>query len=313
MNENQRQIKEDAMGKDEKVWLNGTLIARHEAVVPLLSHGFSRASAIFDVFRVYPGPRGPVAFRADAHIRRLLKTANLLGMQLAYGPEEIMQAVKEAIQANGLQSGMVKILAYWGQETLLELVLDTPLDMAVFAIADEKPFDPAVVRPISACLSKWRKIHPETVPVGAKACANYLNGYLVRKDANDRGYDVGLSLGTDGFLAEGSIEAVFIVKDNVLMTPPLGRILSSITRMSILEAAPRIGIATREVPISADEVLAADEMFTSYTSIKVSPVARFEERELQAPGPVTRQVMDLMNAILEFKDDRFADWLQPLS
>jgi len=300
------------MGGDEKVWLNGTLIARHEAVVPLLSHGFSRASAIFDVFRVYPGPRGPVAFRADAHIRRLMKTAELLGMQLAHGPAEILQAVKEVIRANDMQSGMVKILAYWGQETLLELVLDTPLDMAVFAIADEKPFDPAAARPISACLSKWRKIHPETVPVGAKACANYLNGYLVRRDANERGYDVGLSLGTDGFLAEGSIESVFIVKDNVLKTPPLGRILSSVTRMSILEAAPRAGIATREVPITADEALAADEMFTSYTSVKVSPVARFEDRELQAPGPVTQQVMDLMNAILQFKDERFADWLQPL-
>jgi branched-chain amino acid aminotransferase len=313
MNAKKTQSKEDSMSRDEKVWLNGTLISRQAAVVPLLSHGFSRASAIFDVFRVYPGPGGPVAFRADAHIRRLMKTAELLGMKLAYGPGEILQAVKEAIRANDMQSGMVKILAYWGQETLLELVLDSPLDMAVFAIADDKPFDPGAVKPISACLSKWRKIHPETVPVGAKACANYLNGYLVRKDANSRGYDVGLSLGTDGFLAEGSIESVFIVKDNVLKTPPLGRILSSITRMSILEAAPQAGIATREVPITAAEALAADEMFTSYTSIKVSPVARFEDHDLPAPGPVTRQVMELMNAILQFKDERFADWLQPLS
>jgi branched-subunit amino acid aminotransferase/4-amino-4-deoxychorismate lyase len=102
------------------------------------------------------------------------------------------------------------------------------------------------VQSISACLSPWRKIHPASVPVEAKSCANYLNGYLARRDANLRGFDVGLMVGTDGFLAEGSIESLFVVKDDVLKTPPTGRILDSITRRSLLEAAPAIGIATSE-------------------------------------------------------------------
>ncbi len=119
-------------------------------------------------------------------------------------------------------------------------------------------------------------------------------------------------LSTDGFLAEGSIEAIFIVKDGVLRTPPLGRILSSITRMSILQAVPEIGIPVKEGPVTAEELLAADEVFTAHTGIKVEAITRLENRELPDTGPVTQQVMKLMDNIIQFKDDRFRDWFQSL-
>jgi branched-chain amino acid aminotransferase len=185
--------------------------------------------------------------------------------------------------------------------------------MAIFTIPESPELGLDNSMPISACVSKWRKIHPETVPVGAKACSNYLNGYLARRDANSRGFNVGLMLGTDGFLAEGSIESVFIVKDGVLRTPPLGRVLSSITRMSIIQAVPKIGITVVDQPITAEELYSADEIFTAHTGIKVSPVNRFENRQLQAPGPMTKQVMELMETIIQLKDDRFLEWFQPLT
>ena len=149
--------------------------------------------------------------------------------------------------------------------------------------------------------------------MGAKACANYLNGYLARKDAISRGFDIGIMLGTDGFLAEGSTESVFIVKDGVLMTPPVGRVLSSITRLSVLEAVPQIGIPAVEKPITADELSAADEIFTVHTGTKVEAIHRFEDRQLKAPGPVTARVMKLINDIVQFKNDRFMNWFQPLT
>ena len=301
------------MNNDSKVWLNGNLIPWSEATVPLLSHGFSRGSAFFEVFGVHVGPEGPMALRMNQHLKRLRESAKLLEMELAYSTEEIVTAVKTTVAANSLGRGLIKILAYWGEEAIINLVLDSKLDLAVFAIpqSDELKLDQAAS--VSACVSKWRKIHPATVPVAAKACSNYLNSYLVRKDANNRGFDMGLALDTDGFLAEGSIESVFIVKDGVLKTPPLGRILSSITRMTILEAVHRIGIPAREAPISAEELSKADEIFTCHTGIKVGPVARLENREFEAPGPVTGQVMQLMNDIIEFKDERFMDWFQPLT
>jgi len=300
------------MNRDFKVWLNGNLIPWPEATVPLLSHGFSRGSAIFDVLGVHVGPAGPAAFRMDEHIKRLMKSAELLDMQMAYSAEEIVEAVKTTVKVNGLGRGLVKMLAYWGEEAIIKLVPDSKLDLAIFTIPESQELALDKPKPLSACLSKWRKIHPETVPVGAKACSNYLNGYLARRDANRRGFDIGIMLGTDGLLAEGSIESIFIVKDGILKTPPLGRILSSITRMSILQAAPVIGIPVKEDAITADELLAADEVFTAHTGIKVEPVNRLEDLKLPAPGPITKQLMQLMDNIIQFKDDRFKNWFQPL-
>jgi len=291
-----------------KVWLNGNFISWEKATVPLLSHGFSRASAIFEVLGIHKGPDGPVAFRIDQHLKRLYRSAELLGMKLDYSNDDIATAVAETVQVNNMERGLVKLLAYWGEEAVIKLVLESNLDLAIFAIPASEELGLDNTQPISACLSKWRKIHPETMPVEAKACANYLNGYLVRKEALERGFDVGFTLGTDGFLAEGSIESVFLVKDGILKTPPLGRILSSITRMSVLQAASTLGIPISEDAILPEALFSADEIFVSHTGIKVSPVARFENRTIQAPGPVTRQLMTLMDNILNFSDERFKDW-----
>jgi branched-chain amino acid aminotransferase len=300
------------MNNDLQVWFNGKLIPRHAATVPILSHGFSRGSAIFDVLGIHPGPQGPMAFRLDDHLKRFMKSAELLGMELAYSSEEITEAIKAAVKANSLGRGIIKIVAFWGEESIIQLVLDSKLDVAVFAIPESEELVLDKKQTLSACLSKWRKLHPETVPVGAKACANYLNGYLARKDAVSRGYDIGILLGTDGFLAEGSTESVFIVKEGVLMTPPLGRILASITRLSILQAVPEIGIPIVERPITVDELFAADEIFTVHTGTKIEAVARFEDRQLEAPGPVTQRVLHLIDDIMQFKDERFMNWFQPL-
>lgn len=301
------------MSSERKVWLNGEFVPWEKATVPLLSHGFSRGSAIFEVFGIHEGPDGLFAFRMDEHLKRLMKSAELLEMEIAYSTEEIIDAVTETVRANDIGRGLVKILAYWGEEAIIKLVLESKLDVAIFAVPDSEELGMDNTNPISACLSKWRKIHPETVPVAAKSCSNYLNGYLARKDANNRGFDIGLMVGTDGFLAEGSIESVFLVKDGVLKTPPLGRVLSSITRKSILQAAPMNGIPTSEDSILPGELFTADEIFTSHSGVKVSPVARFEDRNLQAPGPITKQVMELMNNILNMSDDRFNDWFHALT
>jgi branched-chain amino acid aminotransferase len=301
------------MNNNSKVWLNGKLIPWQDATVPLLSHGFSRGSALFDVFGIHEGPDGLFAFRLDEHLKRLMKSVELLEMELAYSTDEIIDGVVQTVKANNIGRGLVKILVYWGEEAIIRLVLDSKLDMAIFAVPQSEELVMDDPTPISACLSKWRKIHPETVPVEAKSCSNYLNGYLVRKDANNRGFDVGLTVGTDGFMAEGSIESFFMVKDGVLKTPPLGRILSSITRKSIVQAAPTIGIPVSEDSILPKELFEADEIFTSHSGVKVSPVNRFEDRNLKAPGPVTQQVMDLMNDIINRSDDRFNDWFYEIT
>lgn len=291
-----------------KVWMNGKIVPWRDATVPLLSHGFSRGSAIFEVFGTHHSTSGTFAFRMDEHLKRLMRSADLLGMQIGYSGREIMDAVAKMIHVNKIDRGLVKILAYWGEEAVIQLVLESKLDVAIFAIpsSDEIGLDNAT--PITACISKWRKLHPETVPVEAKACANYLNSYLARKDAVLRGYHVGLLLGTDGFLAEGSIESVFIVNNGALITPPLGRILSSVTRMSILQVAQALGIPCHEKAIRMEDVLAAEEMFVCHTGIKILPIEKFENRALEAPGPITTKLMNMMDRIFRFSEGNFQNW-----
>jgi branched-chain amino acid aminotransferase len=295
-----------------KVWINRKIVPWEDAQVPILSHGFSRGSAVFEVFGTHSVPEGVAAFRMDAHLKRLEHTVDFLGMELGFSTPDIVKAVSRLAAVNKLERGLVKIVAYWGQEAIIDLVLNSKLDVAIFTIAASEELGLDKVKPLSACISKWRKLHPQTVPVQAKACANYLNGYLVRKDANDRGFDIGFNLGTDGFLAEGSIESVFIVRDGVLQTPPLGRILASVTRDSIIQAAKLNHIEVQETALVKKDLFAADEIFTCHTGIKVLPICRLEDKELKAPGPLTARISQIMKDIMASKDSRFAKWFQAL-
>ena len=300
------------MTSDLNVWMNGQFVPWQSATVPILSHGFSRASAIFEIFRIHKGPDGPAAFRMDEHLKRLMNSARLLQMDMAYSMDEIAEAVRETVKLNHMEQGVIKILAYWGEEAVIQLVLKSKLDLAVFAIPDSSQFHLDKEEPISACISKWKKIHPETVQVEAKACANYLNGYLARKDALDRGYDTGVMLGTDGLVTEGSTESLFLVKDGILKVPPLGRVLSSITRMAVQEIASHLNIEAVETTVLPDDLHQADELFVSYTGTKVSPISRFEDRSLDAPGPVTRRIKEKIDDVLAFKDKTFRHWFQKI-
>ena len=300
------------MTQERKVWRNGKLIPWREATVHIMSHSLTRGSAIFEVIGVSSTPTGPAVFRLSEHCDRLFKSAELLGMQLVQSKEEIIRGVAETVKANQFAHGFVKIVGLYSGETFSISVSDPRLELTIFAVSTEeykKESPPA----ISVCLSRWRKLHPETVPVEAKVAANYLNGMLARQDAQRRGFDLGIMLDTHGFLAESSIESVFIVKDGALITPPLGLILSSISRRSILEAAPAAGIRTIERPIRQAEILAADEIFTASTSRRIAPACRIEDRTLgEAPGFVTRQVAALMESILAGRDERFRSWLYPV-
>ena len=301
------------MKDDKKVWLNGEFIPWESATVPILSHSFSRASAIFEIFRIHTGPKGPAVFRMDAHLERLLNSARLLEMALCYSVDAIAEAVAETVIRNNVGRGVVKIMAYWGEEAVIRLLPRSKPDLAIFAIPEMPEMNLDSRKPVSTCISKWRKIDPETVPVPAKACSHYLNAYLARKDAVTRGFDIGIMLGTDGFMTEGSAESVFIVKENIVKVPPLGRVLSGISRMSVLEIARSMHLETAEEPLSTDDFFGADEMFLSHTGVKVEPVRQFEDKHLAAPGPVTHRLMEKMAKILAFQDESYMKWMQKLS
>ncbi len=313
MNEMGRE-KEENLDREKIVWRNGRLIPWKEATVHVMSHSLTRGSAIFEVLAVYSTPGGPAAFRLGDHCDRMSRSAELLGMQLIQSKEEMMRGVAETVKANRVLQGVVKIVGLYSQETFkVTPPPDSKLEVCIFAVTEEEYRGETPPSSISICLSRWRKLHAETVPVEAKAAANYLNGMLSRQDAKQRGFDMAVMLDTNGFLAEGSTESVFIVKNGTLMTPPLGLILSSISRRSILEAGPLAGIKVMEKPIGKEEILRADEIFMSSTSRRVVPVHRIEDRNMgEVPGPVTSQLSTFMNKVLAGRDERFREWFYPI-
>lgn len=304
------------MFEDKIAYLNGEFTAWDRAQVHIMCHSFGRGSAIFEVLSVHKTGAGTAVFRLDEHVDRLFRTARLLEMELPLDREAIQKAVLETVRRNSVEQGFVKIICFYPQIAFEILPPQKMLDVSIFAIDPAKdmgglhfPFEQGT----TACISKWRKLDPSTVPVEAKAAANYLNGMLARLEARRRGFNQAIMLDTQGFLAEGGTESVFLVKGGRLMTPVLGTVLESISRKSVLEAAGHLGIETFEGRLPPELLDEAEEVFFSGTPIKVLAARKIEDREFRdAPGPVTKRFSALMAEIVSGRDKRFKNWLFPV-
>jgi branched-chain amino acid aminotransferase len=305
------------MLENRSVFRNGEFIAWNQAKVHIMCHSFGRGSAIFEVLSLHNTRSGPSVFRLDEHIHRLYRSAALLDMELPMDKKAFQEAVLESVRRNRCEKGFIKIICFYPQISFEILPPQKKLDTSIFVVdpaEDLGGLDFPFEKGTTACVSRWRKLDPETVPVEAKAAANYLNGMMARAEAKKRGFDNVIMVDTQGFVAEGGTESVFLVKDGVLMTPSLGTVLQSITRKSVLEVAPAIGIPTLEGRLKPDLLFEAEEIFFSGTPMKTLPVSRIEERALQdVPGPVSRKLTAAMTAIVEGRDERFKNWMFPAS
>jgi branched-chain amino acid aminotransferase len=303
---------EGDMSSKIKAWINGEMVHWDQATVHIMSHSFTRGSAVFEVISFHQTPNGTAVFRLDEHIKRLHRTTELLSMELFHSAQEIEHGVMETIKANNLRNGFIKIIGYYGNPAFSLLPQQEKLDLSIFAVDDDLSIDPT--HHVSACFCRWRKLDPNTVPVEAKVAGNYINGMLARQEAIRRGFDIGILLDTYGFVAEGSIEAIFWVEGDVIKTPPLGRILNSISRLSILQAAKITGLKVVEEEVKPEKFVKADEIFFASTSCKILPVCRIDDRVLEnTPGPMSSELARLMADIRAGKDERFKDWLFPVN
>lgn len=299
------------MSSKVKAWINGEIVHWDQATVHIMSHSFTRGSAVFEVISFHQTPNGTAVFRLDEHLKRLHRTTELLSMELFHSAQEIEHGVMETIKANNLRNGFIKIIGYYGNPAFTLLPQQEKLDLSIFAVDEDLSIDPK--QHVSACFCRWRKLDPNTVPVEAKVAGNYINGMLARQEAIRRGFDIGILLDTYGFVAEASTEAVFWVEGDVIKTPPLGRILHSISRLSILQAAKITGLKAVDEKVKPEKFMKADEIVFASASCKVLPVSRIGDRVLEnTPGPVSRELARLMSDICAGKDERFKDWLFPV-
>jgi branched-chain amino acid aminotransferase len=304
------------MLEERWVYRNGSFVKWAEATVHMMSHSFARGSTIFEVISFYLTASGPAVFRLHEHIARLEKSAAYLDMELPGGHDALCQAVAESVRRNQLQEGVVKVVGYYPQFALDIQPPQKRLDLAIFAIdpaQDLQGLEYSFENGTTAGIARWRKLDPQTIPIEAKAAANYLNGMIARLDVQKRGLDDAVLLDTQGFIAEGATESVFLAKDGRLLTPSLGTVLDSITRRSILQVARYLGIETFEGRLRPELLFEADEIFFANTPFKVIPVRRIEHREMpDAPGPLQRRLWDALRKIAMGAEPSFSDWLYPV-
>lgn len=298
------------------VYLGGEFCSWEEANVHIMSHSFGRGSAIFEVIGFHQTQAGPAVFRLDEYVSRFFRSASLLEMELSLTQAELQEAILQTVKRSGLGSGLIKLFGFYPDISFAILPPQKRIRVAVFVFTHEEALGRgrgSANHSVTACVSKWRRLDPDTVPIEAKVAANYVNGMVARQESRTRGFDYAIMLDTQGFIAEGGTESLFLVREGGLLTPTLGTILHSITRKSLLEVAETMGIKTFAGRLNQGALEEADEVFFSGTSAKLLPVSRVESRSLSgSPGPVTSKLSARIEEITAGRDSEFRKWLFPV-
>ena len=303
------------MLEEREVYFNGAFRPWSEANVHLMSHSFGRGSAIFEVIGFHETPTGPAVFRLDEHLSRFWKSSSLLGMEPPLAPAALEAVVLSLVKRSGLKSGFLKLYGFYPEISFNILPSRERFQVAVFVLspeeagADGKSNGPDGV---TACVSQWRRLDPQTVPIEAKVAANYINGMVARSECRAKGFDYAILLDGQGNLAEGGTESLFLVREGRLMTPSLGTVLRSITRKSLLEVAEAMGMEVFTGCLKPDLLDEAEEIFFAGTVVKLIAVRKVGDRVLgEVPGPATRKLAERMGAITAGRDPAFSRWLFP--
>jgi branched-chain amino acid aminotransferase len=306
------------MGFDriEWVWMNGELRRWSEATIHVSAHGLHYGSGVFEGMRCYATPLGPAVFRMRSHLERLYASAAVYGLEIPFTPGELGEAVRETILANKLAACYVRPICTSGSGTLGLDPGTCPVDVAVLAwpwaplLGDE-----AAQNGVRVTLSPWVKFDERMMPPTAKACGQYLNSILAVRDARARGFDEALLVNTDGLLAEGPGENVFIVRGGTVHTnDERSSILLGVTRDSVLRIAADLGLEVEIGRLRLEDLLAADEAFFTGTAAEVVPIREVDGALVGcgARGPVTERIQRVFADAASGRDPRYAEWLDPV-
>jgi branched-chain amino acid aminotransferase len=289
-----------------KIWMNGSIVDWKDATIHIASHVVHYGSAVFEGARCYHTPQGSKFFRLDAHMRRLYDSARIYRMTYEHNVDQLTRAVVETVQANGLPACYIRPMIYRGYHALSVNPLPNPVEAAIlvwewgaYLGAD------ALEQGVDVRVSSWTRSAPNTFPAMAKSAANYANSALIKMEAVLDGYSEGIALDTDGHLSEGSGQNLFLVRDEVLYTPPLGAsVLPGITRDSIMTLALDLGLSVKEMDVPREMLYIADEAFFVGTAAEVTPIRSVDKIAVGAGrrGPITTAVQqayfDYINGVV---------------
>ncbi len=300
----------------KKIWMNGRLVDFADAKIHILTHAIHYGSGLFEGIRCYQTRSGPAVFRLNEHLRRLYDSARIYRMEVPYSVDEFKQACLDVIRANEFEDCYLRPLVYRGFHSLGVNPSSCPIDVVVAAWKWGKYLGAdALEQGVDVRVSSWNRMAPNTFPALAKATANYMNSILIRQEAAVDGYAEGIALDVNGYVSEGSGENIFLVRDNRIMTPPLGAsVLAGITRDTILRLARDLGFEVCETLIPREALYIADEVFFTGTAAEVTPVRSIDRITIGVGkrGPITERVQkEYFSYIGGEIPDRY-NWLTPV-
>ncbi|MCI3950609.1 MAG: branched-chain amino acid aminotransferase [Burkholderiales bacterium] len=302
--------------RDGQIWYDGQLVPWRNATTHVLTHSLHYGLAVFEGLRAYNTARGTAIFRLREHTERLLNSAHIYRMKIPYGCETLMNAQKEVVRANRLESCYVRPIAFYGSEKMGVSPVGTRVHVAIAAWPWGAYLGPeALEKGIRVKTSSFARHHVNVSMCRAKYSGTYANSILANLEATEHGYDEALLLDVDGFVAEGSGENLFVVKNGEICEPELTSALIGITRQSVIALAREMGYAVSSRRITRDDLYIADEAFFTGTAAEVTPIREVDGRVIGEGrrGPVTTKLQTAFFDCVMGKSERHSDWLTPVA
>jgi branched-chain amino acid aminotransferase len=301
--------------RDGHIWFDGKLVDWRDAKIHVLTHSLHYGMGIFEGVRAYKTVSGTGIFRLAEHTRRFFNSAHIFQMKLPYTPEQMMDAQKEVVRANALESCYLRPIAWIGSEKLGVSPRGNTIHVAVAAWPWGAYLgEDGLAKGIRVKTSSYTRHHVNASLVRAKASGYYINSILANQEVTAHGYDEALLLDTEGYVSEGAGENVFMVRDGAVYTPDVASCLDGITRNSVITMARDMGLAVIEKRITRDELYCADEAFFTGTAAEITPIRELDDRRIGAGsrGPITARLQSLFFDVVGGKSDRYASWLSPV-
>lgn len=302
--------------RDGVIWYDGKLVPWREATTHVLTHTLHYGMGVFEGVRAYPTSTGAGIFRLDAHVDRLFRSAHILGMEMPFNKKTVRDAIVASVRENQLESAYIRPMAFYGSEGMGLRADKLKVHLIVAAwnwgayLGEE-----ALERGIRIKTSSFNRHHVNVALCKAKSNGNYMNSMLALREAQQSGCDEALLLDTEGYVAEGSGENVFIVRNGMLLTPELTAALEGITRDTLIEIASEIGVPVREKRITRDEVYIADEAFFCGTAAEVTPIRELDGRMIGRGhrGPITEKLQALYFEQVHGRRKTHPEWVTPVN
>ena len=301
--------------RDGWIWYDGKLVPWRNATTHVLTHSLHYGLAVFEGVRAYKTLGGTAIFRLKEHTERLFNSAHIYMMKIPYSREVLMAAHKEVVRANALESCYIRPIAFYGSEKMGVSPKGASVHVAIAAWPWGAYLGPeAHERGIRVNTSSYARHHVNVTMPRAKIASTYANSILASMEARHDGYDEALLLDTDGFVAEGAGENLFVVQGGRLYEPELASALVGITRDAVTTLARELGYEVSAQRLTRDDVYIADEAFFCGTAAEVTPIVELDRRAIGdgAPGPVTRAIQRAFGDAVSGRDARHCDWLTPV-